>query len=429
MFKGPSPKHIFEKNEGLEGLIKLVPDFWNILLGQFKLTPVRDNHEYITHNYAHIFNESIIFDKPGIQKNVNTGNYFITQSKLHFQYDPQHNFKKKLIDIDIEFWIRIYDYKNNYSYGSDVKIEIGYQISTFKLDHTDGSYKSHLSNLTSEATAYINKNEPVTQHTIIELFNKLLSEKPRFTPTSGGGKTLPHTLKEYLQAANIDTTLKSAKLRSLIPYHGDTYISCMRSRDPDPTSEYTIPEHSNIEPFSDYKHKRKRFESKRYKNRHKDYKSNIVIRGRGNSRIPSIRIPTMRRVFPELIAEEIVGVQPMGGPVGFEFALRHQRRTELGRQLQATWTLDLAEDMEAMHGTQVHEEMVDIVAEEMRAEIDRNIIEELVRDHQNRQRPIQEPPGIIYAPYIPIALTPNGRPTVAEVFDDWVDQVRTPIDI
>ena len=37
-----------------------------------------------------------------------------------------------------------------------------------------------------------------------------------------------------------------------------------------------------------------------------------------------ITIPMIRRIFPELIANDIVGVQPMAGPVGLAFALRFQ---------------------------------------------------------------------------------------------------------
>jgi len=43
-----------------------------------------------------------------------------------------------------------------------------------------------------------------------------------------------------------------------------------------------------------------------------------------DSRIPTIVIPTVRRIFPELLAHDTVGVQPMNGPVGFAFALRYQ---------------------------------------------------------------------------------------------------------
>ena len=42
----------------------------------------------------------------------------------------------------------------------------------------------------------------------------------------------------------------------------------------------------------------------------------------GDARMPSIVIPTIRRAFPNLIAHDVVGVQPMHGPVGFAFALR-----------------------------------------------------------------------------------------------------------
>ena len=42
-----------------------------------------------------------------------------------------------------------------------------------------------------------------------------------------------------------------------------------------------------------------------------------------NSRLPKLLIPMIRRTFPELITSEIVGVQPMSGPVGLAFALRY----------------------------------------------------------------------------------------------------------
>lgn len=48
----------------------------------------------------------------------------------------------------------------------------------------------------------------------------------------------------------------------------------------------------------------------------------------GDARLPKILIPMIRRTFPELISNEIVGVQPMGGPVGLAFALRYKYNTE-----------------------------------------------------------------------------------------------------
>jgi hypothetical protein len=48
----------------------------------------------------------------------------------------------------------------------------------------------------------------------------------------------------------------------------------------------------------------------------------------GDSRLPKILIPMIRRTFPELISNEIVGVQPMGGPVGLAFALRYAYQNE-----------------------------------------------------------------------------------------------------
>jgi hypothetical protein len=53
----------------------------------------------------------------------------------------------------------------------------------------------------------------------------------------------------------------------------------------------------------------------------------------GDARLPKILIPMIRRTFPELITNEIVGVQPMSGPVGLAFALRYKYEpTSLGFQ-------------------------------------------------------------------------------------------------
>lgn len=48
----------------------------------------------------------------------------------------------------------------------------------------------------------------------------------------------------------------------------------------------------------------------------------------GDNRLPKILIPMIRRTFPELITNEIVGVQPMSGPVGLAFAMRYKYETD-----------------------------------------------------------------------------------------------------
>jgi hypothetical protein len=59
----------------------------------------------------------------------------------------------------------------------------------------------------------------------------------------------------------------------------------------------------------------------------------------GDSRLPKILIPMIRRTFPELITNEIVGVQPMSGPVGLAFALRYKySKDTLGGNYQDTTT-------------------------------------------------------------------------------------------
>ena len=47
-----------------------------------------------------------------------------------------------------------------------------------------------------------------------------------------------------------------------------------------------------------------------------------------DARLPKVLIPMIRRTFPELITNEIVGVQPMSGPVGLAFALRYAYQSQ-----------------------------------------------------------------------------------------------------
>jgi hypothetical protein len=171
----------------------------------------------------------------------------------------------------------------------------------------------------------------------------------------------------------------------------------------------------------------------------------------GSGDFQQIAIPMVRRTFPELVAHEIVGVQPMPGPVGLAFALRFRAGNsysaqaqphgaitptlsdELGynnidpwysgnttnggfdtsagelrgsaasgdiglgvgtysaisevnmtvekaqveaktRKLRSRWSLEVAQDLKAMHGLDLEEEMMDMLAYEITAEIDREVI-------------------------------------------------------
>jgi len=166
-----------------------------------------------------------------------------------------------------------------------------------------------------------------------------------------------------------------------------------------------------------------------------------------------IAVPMVRRTFPELLAHEIVGVQPLTGPVGLAFALRfaspddttyagtsggeigyntidnaysgtgttpsgtgfdvedgealgslagsgvgsdiglgigtgtHIREVGMTiekaqveaktRKLRSRWSLEVAQDIKAMHGLNLEEEMMDVLAYEITAEIDRELIQEI----------------------------------------------------
>jgi hypothetical protein len=136
-----------------------------------------------------------------------------------------------------------------------------------------------------------------------------------------------------------------------------------------------------------------------------------------------VMLPLIRRVMPSVIANELVGVQPMTGPVGQIHTLR-VRYAESGggatagdealspfklastyagspdatavaegsagrkmsiqilketveaktRRLSARWTFEAAQDAEAMHGVDVEAEIMQALAQEIVVEIDQEII-------------------------------------------------------
>lgn len=206
------------------------------------------------------------------------------------------------------------------------------------------------------------------------------------------------------------------------------------------------------------------------------YSNGSLTDGYGDYYLPSVVIPMLRRIMPDLIANDLVGVQPLHGPVGYALAYRpiygnngvagygtlDINGREIGyqptdprytgaalsadpagdagmwaayagdslsawgrgvgqdtaaaeyanlwgknpygqgqgdngtyptvsfglvksaveaktRKLAAHWSPELAEDMQAMHGIDVEREMVNTLTYEVGAEIDRQIITEMVK--------------------------------------------------
>jgi hypothetical protein len=183
--------------------------------------------------------------------------------------------------------------------------------------------------------------------------------------------------------------------------------------------------------------------------------------GTADSYLPNVVMPMLRRIMPDLIANDLVSIQPLNGPVGFALAYRPTYGTngqfthghtqapefnEIGyspvdttwtgisaempagneyleayfgktdrwngeaaetgaaeyaalgedyptvsfgllkstveartRKLAAHWSPELAEDMQAMHGIDVEQEMVNTITYETGAEIDRQIVTEMVK--------------------------------------------------
>jgi hypothetical protein len=151
------------------------------------------------------------------------------------------------------------------------------------------------------------------------------------------------------------------------------------------------------------------------------------------SQFSKIAIPMTRRIFPELIANQVCGIQPMSTPTGFAYALRFKYSsdgTEAGhntikepytgaagggglstydgerldntrlpnqpgspvvypevqfgvekqsvtaetRKLKARYSLEAAQDLAAMHSVNVQSELIDLMSYEVAAEIDRELI-------------------------------------------------------
>ena len=187
--------------------------------------------------------------------------------------------------------------------------------------------------------------------------------------------------------------------------------------------------------------------------------------GYGDYYLPNVVMPMLRRIMPDLLANELVAVQPLNGPVGFALAYRplygdngsmtngkksdreigynpvdttwtgltgevpqkdaagkaitemlsaytddpswYGQPAPIGRQseyltldddyptvtfgllkstveartrkLAAHWSPELAEDMQTMHGIDVEREMVNTLTYEVGAEIDRQIVTDMVK--------------------------------------------------
>ena len=154
--------------------------------------------------------------------------------------------------------------------------------------------------------------------------------------------------------------------------------------------------------------------------------------GAGNiATLNKVILPVIRRVMPTVIANEIVGVQPMTGPVGqihtlrvryaetfdsavagdealspFQIATGYSGNATTNRgdatsvlegtggkkmsiqvlkqtveaktrKLSARWTFEAAQDAQSMHGLDVEAEIMQALAQEITAEIDQEIISSL----------------------------------------------------
>ena len=88
-------------------------------------------------------------------------------------------------------------------------------------------------------------------------------------------------------------------------------------------------------------------------------------------------LPVIRRVMPTVIANEIVGVQPMTGPVGQIHTLRVRYAETFDSATAGDEALSPFADANSMHGLDVEAEIMQALAQEITAEIDQEIITSL----------------------------------------------------
>ena len=154
---------------------------------------------------------------------------------------------------------------------------------------------------------------------------------------------------------------------------------------------------------------------------------------------PKLAIPLLRRVMPGLIANELVGVQPMTSPVGLAFALRfsytcaasaavaatdeavlnissgyviddarspsalgqghgtqgneqwsegvgdmalgiaQQQISAASRKLRTSFSLEMAQDVKALHNIDIDDELTNLLTYEIQAEIEQEIVYNLIQ--------------------------------------------------
>lgn len=180
---------------------------------------------------------------------------------------------------------------------------------------------------------------------------------------------------------------------------------------------------------------------------------------------PKLAIPLLRRVMPGLIANELVGVQPMTSPVGLAFALRFQygatatsANTEAvlnlpvsavsgyviggsvgapalssetwqsgvgdmtlivaqeqisagARKLRTSFSLELAQDIKALHNIDIDDELTNLLTYEIQAEIEQEIIRSLIVAAASAES--KSDPGLVGAPASVGATVAGGNIIVA----------------
>jgi len=119
-----------------------------------------------------------------------------------------------------------------------------------------------------------------------------------------------------------------------------------------------------------------------------------------------VLLPIIRRVVPNMIAQELVGVQPMTGDIGSIYSLRYSydQRSELETLIDDAQTVE--EYLENAFAKNPYEdEIVAVLAQEISDEIDQEIVNDLILLGYKGTSKFET--GYFYCPYVPRILTPK----------------------
>lgn len=130
------------------------------------------------------------------------------------------------------------------------------------------------------------------------------------------------------------------------------------------------------------------------KNSQQSYNQSLLMGGGSTSPSFETMMAIIKRILDNVLQlKDIIGIQPMSGPVGMVYRLQyrsHNENKELmsldvistivesgSTKLRAQWSLEAAEDLKNIHSVDIESEIIKAIAEEISYEIITNILQNI----------------------------------------------------